>query len=207
MLSELIPNFGKPMQVTGPDFIMLGEQEGHAPNTALACRPGAGRAAQHAQHAGQQRAPMPLLPLPPASSCELAALRCLTAVLPSSCCPPNPRPPPSHPHPGMLAVMAAFKIMPLRLALSGFSSTGLITVTVMFVGALCWIAPPCGALHEVCCACYAMLGLPLHYTCKASSTELHGSLTTPSGYLPLLAVAQGITSTGGMDWLVTKVGR
>lgn len=29
--------------------------------------------------------------------------------------------------------MAAFQIMPLRLALSGFSSTGLITVTVMFV--------------------------------------------------------------------------
>ena len=28
----------------------------------------------------------------------------------------------------MLAVMAAFQIMPLRLALSGFSSTGLITV-------------------------------------------------------------------------------
>ncbi|KAL4441024.1 hypothetical protein ABPG77_010455 [Micractinium sp. CCAP 211/92] len=52
---------------------------------------------------------------------------------------------------GMLSVMAAFQIMPLRTALSGFSSTGLITVTVMFV------------------------------------------------------VAQGITSTGGMDWLVTKV--
>ncbi|PRW20813.1 Receptor of activated kinase C component of 40S small ribosomal subunit isoform A [Chlorella sorokiniana] len=52
---------------------------------------------------------------------------------------------------GMLAIMAAFQVMPLRLALSGFSSTGLITVTVMFV------------------------------------------------------VAQGITSTGGMDYLVTKV--
>lgn len=52
---------------------------------------------------------------------------------------------------GMLSIMAAFQVMPLRTALSGFSSTGLITVTVMFV------------------------------------------------------VAQGITSTGGMDWLVTKV--
>lgn len=30
---------------------------------------------------------------------------------------------------GMLAIMAAFQIMPLRSALSGFSSTGLITVT------------------------------------------------------------------------------
>lgn len=102
--------------------------------------------------------------------------------------------------------MAAFQIMPLKVALSGFASTGLITVTgePMLVQPVC----PTAASRRCWSIRRSMRRQPPPQLPRLDAQAVAFNRARPPLLHPpavMFVVAQGITSTGGMDWLVTKV--